>query len=261
MDENKGLTGAEAGLSGDDQIKIALREIVAQGGSASIEKIYAAVEHLMSGKNLSQQGKASLRFFVNNVAVKAGFIYPHDKTNPGWKITPEGRAFLEAENQPEEENVEETTNVDTNQSVPQKSNSARGTAFELYILELLKKQFPEYAWYHQGIHKSRERGLDLIGTLIGNDPNTPKVIGVQVKFHAEKTAPSQTEWLKFLAGCFARRIDKALFVTTGSLTSEQRREAGESEIVVIEGRQEVDRIAERLKIEHFSLYDESTQSE
>ncbi len=32
-------TGAEAGLSGDNQIKIALREIVRRGGLASIEQI------------------------------------------------------------------------------------------------------------------------------------------------------------------------------------------------------------------------------
>jgi hypothetical protein len=122
---------------------------------------------------------------------------------------------------------------------------------------LLKKIYPHYAWYHQGVHKSRERGLDFIGSQIGKITDHPQFIGVQVKFHATDTVPSPLEWFKFLAGCFARQIDQAVFVTTGRLTSEQRREAGEARIVVIEGREEITRIANLHNIEEFELFDQS----
>jgi hypothetical protein len=60
-------------------------------------EIYEAVEEHLGGGALSTQGKASLRYFVNHGAVKAGYIYKHDKRNPGWRITPKGKALLERE--------------------------------------------------------------------------------------------------------------------------------------------------------------------
>jgi hypothetical protein len=88
-----GVTGAEAGLSGDDQIVIALREIEQRGGTATMQQIYNAIsKHI--GQPLSEQGRASLRFFVNKVAVERGYVYPYDPEDPGWRITPEGRARL-----------------------------------------------------------------------------------------------------------------------------------------------------------------------
>jgi hypothetical protein len=80
---------------------------------------------------------------------------------------------------------------------------------------------------------------------------------VQVKFHAPNNAPTETEWLKFLAGCFARRVESAVFITTGRLTGEQRREAQEARVVVIEGRHEVSRHAERYAVPQFDLFEES----
>jgi hypothetical protein len=58
--------------------------------------IYDAVERRMSPTRLSDQGRSSLRFFVNRIAVKAGYIYPHDKEKAGWRITPECREYLRA---------------------------------------------------------------------------------------------------------------------------------------------------------------------
>jgi hypothetical protein len=86
--------GTDAGLSGAEQIIIALRCIAAMGGVAEIRDIYEAVEERMSerGLVLSEQGKASLRFFVNERAVDEGYVYPHDKTNRGWRLTPKGEA-------------------------------------------------------------------------------------------------------------------------------------------------------------------------
>lgn len=88
-----GVTGAEAGLSGEDQIRIALQEIEQHDGSATIQQIYNAVNRHI-GRPLSEQGRASLRYFVNTVAVERGYVYPYDTENPGWRITPEGRAWL-----------------------------------------------------------------------------------------------------------------------------------------------------------------------
>jgi len=214
--------------------------------------LYDDVERHMNGPELSEQGKHSLRYFINKVATNAGLVYPHDPEARGWRITPAGKDFLGAEL-----GSEEVMNVDTEQLETIASNSAQGAAFEAYSLELLKRIYPDYAWYHQGIHKSRERGLDFIGTRIGNLGGYPQFIGTQVKFHAEDSAPSQLEWFKFLAGCFARRIDQAIFITTGRLTSEQRREAGEARVVVIEGRGEINRIAGRYNLEQFDLFEES----
>lgn len=246
-------TGAEAGLSGEAQIQIALRTIAANSGSVSIGDLYKVVEHHMNGATLSEQGKASLRFFINKVAVRAGYIYPADPSTPGWRITPEGRQAIQEAVVPQEEVV----NVDTDQTTQVPSNSARGAAFELYTLELLKQLYPLYTWYHQGRHKSHERGLDFIGSQIGHVESRSQFLGVQVKFHAANTAPSQLEWFKFLAGCFARRIDQAIFITTGRLTSEQRREAGEARVVVIEGRDEIKRIAKLNNMARFDLFDDT----
>jgi restriction endonuclease Mrr len=251
MEEIRAVTGFDAGLSGDAQIRIALRAILANGGIAQMPEIYAAVEQHMNGVRLSEQGKASLRNFINRAAVQAGYVYPRDPNIAGWRITPEGKEFLESEAVPEE-----VTNVDTELPVILPSNSVRGAAFENYVLRLLKKIYPNYAWYSQGVHKNNERGLDFIGSQIGKVADNPQFIGVQVKFHAENTVPSQLEWLKFLAGCFARQVDHAVFITTGRLTSEQRREAGEAKVVVIEGREEISRIANLHGIEEFELFDQ-----
>lgn len=246
------VTAAEAGLGGDEQVKIALQTIVENGGTARMNQIYDAVNHRLNANNckLSSQGEASLRFYVNRVAVKAGYIYPYDKNHPGWKITPQGRDFL-VDNGVESEIV---VNIDTQVEEKAVPNVARGTAFELYVLKMLKAIYPYYVWYHQGKHKRNERGLDLIGDRISQANDNPKNIGVQVKFHDPKYSPTQIEWLKFLSGCFARRVESAIFITTGKLSSEQRREAGEANITVIEGKDEINRLAKLYKIPKFDLF-------
>lgn len=74
---------------------------------------------------------------------------------------------------------------------------------------------------------------------------------MQVKLHQPNNAPTQDEWLKFLAGCFARRVESALFVTTGRLTGAQRREAQEARVIVLEGEAEIARLARLHRIEPF----------
>jgi hypothetical protein len=255
MSNAKEVTAFQAGLSGDELVRLALQTIDTNGGVAEMADIYKAVQSALQRKNLSlsAQGKASLRFYVNKVAVKAGFVLPFDRNNPGWRITSSGRAIL-AENPPEQVTL---FSVDTGSEEQVDSNVARGTAFEFYVLDLLKIMHPYYSWYHQGTHKHHERGLDFIGDRISDNNAEPRTIGVQVKFHGDKFAPTQIEWLKFLSGCFARRVDKAIFITTGQLTSEQRREAREAQVIVIEGRKEISRIAQLHKVEPFKLFSSS----
>jgi hypothetical protein len=93
--EEKQATGAEVGLTGDEQIKIALQTIIKHGGKATIEEIYHDVEAEMNGFVLSDQGKASLRSSINRTAVEKKYVYPHDDYAPGWRITPLGRQYVE----------------------------------------------------------------------------------------------------------------------------------------------------------------------
>jgi hypothetical protein len=254
MSALKPITGADGGLSGDDQVRIALRAIAKHGGVAQMHDIYEAMEAVLNPKGftLSDQGKASLRFFVNKVAVDAGYLHPHDRESPGWRLTSPGRAFLDDTDVATETMI----NVDTGteESVP--AETARGDAFEQYFIKVLRAAYPNYAWYHQGRDKRRERGVDFIGNRLGDAHGEPSSIGVQVKFHKPNNAPTEREWLKFLAGCFSRRLDRAVFVTTGKLTGEQRREAQEASVIVIEGRDEVTRLASTHGIDRFDLFDD-----
>ena len=226
------VTGAEAGLTGDDQIRIALNEIVRRDGIAQMAEIYTAMEERLDGRVLSEQGRASLRRLINWNAVRAGFVYPFAPENPGWRITPEGREFLGGF--PEQEEV---VNVDTGESETAPAQTVASAAFEQAVLTLVKRMYQHYAWYHQGRHKKNERGLDLIGTPVGEEYADRPTIGVQVKLHATNNCPTDGEWLKFFAGCFVRSINQAIFVTTGRLSGNQRREAGEAKVIVIEGIQ------------------------
>ena len=57
----------------------------------------------------------------------------------------------------------------------------------------------------------------------------------------------------FLAGCFTRRIDRAIFVTTGCLTDEQCREASQADIIVIAGAAEIARVADEYGYSWFEV--------
>ncbi len=95
MGNKRLVTASEVDINGGEQVMIALQTMVANNGIAQTRQIYAAVEAILKEKGfgLSNQGKASLRFFVNKVAVDAGYVYPYDKNTSGWRITPQGRAY------------------------------------------------------------------------------------------------------------------------------------------------------------------------
>jgi len=253
MDIQDELTGAKAGISGEFQIRIALQAMADRDGKATMSEIYNSVEYKMDGKRLSEQGKASLRRLINKDARLAGYVTQDERGT--WQITQEGKEYISSDVK------EDVIDVVTEKLITVSSNTSRGMAFELYILDLHKVMFPLHVWHHQGQQKSNERGLDLIGKQIVPTDKDLDVIGIQVKFHTQNSAPTQLEWWKFLAGCFARKVNRTVFVTTGKLTSEQRREAGESEVVVIEGRDEVIRIAKQWGIKPFELFEDKDSSQ
>ena len=244
------VTAAEAGITKEQQYELIFKAIL-ENGVISTDEIYTLINNVLKKNNqtLSTQGKATLRALINNKAVKDGYIYPHDRENPGWRLTPDGRELVSSS--PTQQEI--VFNIETQQEETFISNSVKGALFEKYCLGLLKIIYPYYSWFHQGIQKNNERGLDLIAEKIGEIRTEYKSIGVQIKNHKESSSPTEKEWLKFLAGCFVRHIDKAIFITTGRLTSEQRREAGEGKIMIIEGIEELNRLAKEYKYE---LYEE-----
>lgn len=242
------VTAADAGLTKEQQYKLVFKAIL-EKGLLTTEEIYNVINAVLqkNGQMLSIQGKATLRALINNKAVNEGYIYPHDRENPGWRLTPEGRELISSDNLQQEI----VFNTETQQEETFVSNTVKGTLFEKYCLGLLKIIYPYYSWFHQGVRKNNERGLDLIAEKIGEIRTEYKSIGVQIKNHKESSSPTEKEWLKFLAGCFVRQIDKAIFITTGRLSSEQRREAGEGKIMIIEGVDELNRIAKEYNYEAY----------
>ena len=118
-------------------------------------------------------------------------------------------------------------------------SSSRGQRFEKYVLQLLKAKYASIAWTAPGALKRQERGLDFIGTFHHPEHGLVRRLGAQVKFHAVTNAPDELEWLRFLAGCYVQGITEALFITTGKLSADQLRDAGEARIHIIQGRDEI----------------------
>jgi hypothetical protein len=89
-------TGAEAGLPTREQLRIALRFLVTNGGAALMKDIDGAVEEVMNalGYTLSEQGHATLRELVNRNAVRRGWIHKAAGGNGPWRITPSGQAHV-----------------------------------------------------------------------------------------------------------------------------------------------------------------------
>lgn len=86
-------TGAEEGLSADDQIQICLEYLEQAGGFAPMRELYGAVEAIISPVRLSESGQSSLRNFINMRAVQQGLV-ELDTARRGWRITESGRRRL-----------------------------------------------------------------------------------------------------------------------------------------------------------------------
>ena len=183
--------------------------MINHGGDATVAQIQEAGEARMSPTHLSQQGKRTLSSYISREAVQAGLV--SDPGRGSWAITPEGREFLDASTE------DETTVGATGLEVTAPSNTVRGRAFEVYCESLVKAIYPGFTWLDSGRYKKNEGGLDFVGTEIGATDGAAKRIGVQVKFHHAEHTPSDTEWLKFLAGCTLRNVSHGVFITTGRL--------------------------------------------
>jgi hypothetical protein len=247
----KEITYKEAGLTKEDVYTLIFTEMLKNPVGLEIKEIYNIVNSKLEQNSqvLSEQGKATLRNLINKYAVLEGYVYPHDKDNPNWRLTNAGKGLIE--NQGKQKEL--VFNTETKKNETEIPNTVKGAILENYVLGLLKQMHPYYSWFHQGVQKNNERGLDLIANKIGESHSEYKTIGVQIKNHKETSAPTNDEWLKFLAGCFVRHIDEVIFITTGKLNSGQRREAGEAKITVIEGKEELNRIA---RLYSYKTYDE-----
>jgi hypothetical protein len=245
------VTYTEAGLTKENVYVLIFAEMLKKPDGLKTKEIYDIINNELKNKSqiLSEQGKATLRNLINKYDVLEGYVFPYDKDNPNWRLTNIGRQLVENQGVQEEF----VFNTETNKDEKETPNTVLGAILEYYVLGLLKQMHPYYTWFHQGIQKKNERGLDLIANKIGESQSEYKTIGVQIKNHKETLAPTKDEWLKFLAGCFVRHIDEVIFITTGKLSSEQRREAGEAKITVIEGIEELNRIA---KLYNYKSYDE-----
>lgn len=153
----------------------------------------------------------------------------------------------------EVEGLGKTIDIETVVTATTQPSVVVGRQFEEYISKLLECMYPDHAWEHLGALKHQERGLDFVGRSFGHaDDGT--VIGVQVKCHAPKQTPSDAEWISFLAGCFTRNLTKALFITTGRLTSNQLREVSESgRITILSGSAQISRLASKHNLAPFEL--------
>lgn len=90
------MTAAEAGLTTQRQLDIALLEMDSLGGEAVVRDLYYAVERYMGGAVLSQQGRDTLRSLISRKAVDDGHVHPHDAATGQWRITDAGRAYVES---------------------------------------------------------------------------------------------------------------------------------------------------------------------
>jgi len=245
------VTYTQAGLTKSDIYSLLFPEMAKYPDGLDMQGIFKIVnsELAKNSQILSNQGEQTLRNLISVGAVSDGFIYPYDKENPNWRLTKDKKELINQQGKQKEK----VFNTETKKDEYVTPNYVKGAMLEKYVLGLLKEMHPYYSWFHQGLQKNNERGLDLIANRIGEGHSKHETIGVQIKNHKETSAPTKEEWLKFLAGCFVRHIEEAMFITTGRLTSEQRREAGEAKITVIEGIEELNRIA---KLYKYKTYDE-----
>jgi hypothetical protein len=249
----KKYTYSEAGLTKEDVLTLILSAILENPDGVTTKQVYEIIntELAKSSSVLSFQGEATLRNLLSSSAPpKGNYIYKNEFEK--WVLTVQGKEKIEEMGNRVEEVIDETTG-ETKTIQPSLSNTVKGGLLEEYVLGLLKIIYPHYTWYHQGKNKNNERGLDLIANKLGDALIAHENIGVQIKNHLETNAPNDNEWQKFLAGCFLRHVDNAMFITTGKLTSNQWREAGEAKIIVIAGKDELNRIA---KFNQYQTYDE-----
>ena len=201
--------------------------------------IYQVINNKLAENNqqLSQRWKNQIRALVNTTWVNKWLFYPYNHINKWWWITPEAKELISIENLYTESILDLESNVENTIQ----SNTIKGFLFEKYCLDLLKLMYPNYIWYHQWVHKKHERWIDLLAESVWEEIQKYWTIWVQIKCYQKNSSPSQIEWLKFLWWCFTRRVEKWIFITTWKLTWDQRREAWEANLIIIEWIDEINR--------------------
>lgn len=91
------MTGAQAGLTSHEQIRLVLEALVAGGGSATMADFYQAVSAAMTPHRLSPNGRAGLRCYVNRTCVKQGLVEADTvaRRTAQWRITEAGRDLVQ----------------------------------------------------------------------------------------------------------------------------------------------------------------------
>lgn len=100
MEEKKAVTGIEAGLSEDEQIKMLLQMMIDHGGQASQEEIY---------KNLGDEINRGLLSENNKLLI-------YDDKKQLWRITPKGRDYIEESRESDRVEEEEILSDNTDDS-------------------------------------------------------------------------------------------------------------------------------------------------
>ena len=93
MEEKKAVTGIEAGLSENEQIKIVLQTMIDNGGKAELPEIYQAVEREMNDDLIYRPGVNHFDNVLGKIEDK--FISAYNDKRTVWRITPEGRDYIE----------------------------------------------------------------------------------------------------------------------------------------------------------------------
>ena len=90
-------TGAQAGISAKEQIRIVLKTIIANGGSATMGAFYEAVNDAMAPYRLSSNGKSALRCYINRTGVNHGLVTATTvaRQSAVWHSTAKGRALVQ----------------------------------------------------------------------------------------------------------------------------------------------------------------------
>lgn len=150
MSNVKEITAADAGIGTERQIRISLQAMIDHGGSATTQQLYEALNRYMeSNTRLSQQGQNTLRSLINRDAVEKGYVEPYSPGQTGWRITAEGRSFLEQEQTalgtdaedslPSEAEVLPANSLDTGITIPFDPSSIRVEQRMMSVFQVMRK--------------------------------------------------------------------------------------------------------------------------
>ena len=97
MSATREMTAAEAGLNTERQVQIALQAMADNGGQANSSELYSAIQrYLPADVVLSRQGRDTLRSLMSREAVQKSYVEDRDGDSSVWRITQQGRNYLDS---------------------------------------------------------------------------------------------------------------------------------------------------------------------